>query len=190
MLHNLTSSSLTMPLGSAVVLIAVICAASSIVIHTLINGISPMPTSDRARRTMLKLAKELSTPRTVVDLGSGWGTLTFPLANLFPDAEVIGYENSPVPYFCSIWANWLLRVRNLRFAREDFYRTPLDKADLVVCYLYGGAMERLRPKFERELRAGTVVVSNCFAIPQWKPVRVVEAGDVYRSRIYVYVVGE
>jgi hypothetical protein len=85
--------------------------------------------------------------------------------------------------------NALVRPRNLRFVRRNFSAVPLHEAGLVLCYLYPEAMKKLKLKFENELRAGTVVVSNTFAVPLWKPQRVVELRDMYRSKIYLYVTG-
>jgi hypothetical protein len=170
-------------------LVAVVCATVLIVAFSVFNGISPMPSSRKALAAVLELIKEADTGGSIVDLGSGWGTLCFAVAAAFPDREVCGYENSPVPYIYCLLINALVRRRNLRFVRRNFYAVPLHEAGLVLCYLYSGAMVRLKSKFENELRAGTVVVSNTFAVPLWKPRGVVELRDMYRSKTYLYVTG-
>jgi hypothetical protein len=48
-------------------------------------------------------------------------------------------------------------------------------------------MERLRPKFERELKSGSLVVSHTFAVPGWVPESVWQVDDLYRTKIYLYV---
>jgi len=49
--------------------------------------------------------------------------------------------------------------------------------------------ERLRPKLERELRPGARVVSHDFEVIGWKPVKVEEIKEGWRShKIYLYVV--
>ena len=45
----------------------------------------------------------------------------------------------------------------LKFERRGFYSVSLTEAQVVVCYLYPGAMERLRGKFESELSGGAWV---------------------------------
>ena len=62
----------------------------------------------------------------------------------------------------------------------------ITSASVVICYLYPGAMRRLKGKFEKELSKGAIVVSNTFAIPGWRPMRVIEADDLYRTPLYVY----
>ena len=155
----------------------------SIVIWTVKNGISPMPTSRKVGRLLLEaIPADLS--GGVYDLGSGWGTLALSLAKRLPHCSVVGIESSPIPFWASKGLAW--GQANLFFRREDFFTVPLDGAALVVCYLYPGAMRRLKEKFERELRGGTWVISHTFAIPGWTPWRVAEVSDLYKTRIYIY----
>jgi hypothetical protein len=172
-----------------VLLVTVIWATLSIVAFSVSNGISPMPSSRKALAAVLQLIKENGPGGSIIDLGSGWGTLCFAVARAFPDKEVRGYENSPLPYVYCLFINLLLRRRNLRFFCRNFHTVPLHETGLVYCYLYSGAMVKLKLKFEQELRPGTVVVSNTFAVPKWKPQRVVELNDIYRTKIYLYVTG-
>ena len=141
-----------------------------------------MPTSSVARRTLLEhLPPDLE--GKVIDLGSGWGNLIMPLAKRYPKAKIVGYENSPLPY---TFSNLLNVQKNLTIHREDFYGVPLDDADCVVCYLHPKGMERLKEKFERELRPGTPVISHTFAIPGWKPEKTIQVDDLHHSRLYFY----
>ncbi len=57
---------------------------------------------------------------------------------------------------------------------------------MVVCYLYPGAMRKLKDKFEQELAPGTLVVSNTFSISGWKPINVIDTHDLYNTHIYLY----
>jgi hypothetical protein len=101
---------------------------------------------------------------------------------------VNAYEISPIPYIISkIISRWLF-YSNLHFIREDFFSVPLEDASLVVCYLYSGAMTRLKTKFENELKPDTYVLSHTFAVPGWIPISVVKADDLYRTPIYLYQV--
>ncbi|MGH6912863.1 MAG: class I SAM-dependent methyltransferase, partial [Geminicoccales bacterium] len=56
----------------------------------------------------------------------------------------------------------------------------------VFCYLYPGAMARLRPKFESELGPGALVVTNSFPVPGWEPAAVRRADDQFETRVYSY----
>jgi precorrin-6B methylase 2 len=175
--------------GSVILLVLVILAALSIIIRTLLNTAPPMPTSARVRARLIELIRQLHPHGTIVELGSGWGTLSLPLARTFPDVSVIGYENSPVPLGVSRIRRRLFGSTNLRFLRKNFYKVPLNQADMVVCYLSPEAMRKLQPKFTAELKPGAIVVSSTFALPVWKADQVIVTDDMYRTRIYVYSAG-
>lgn len=145
-----------------------------------------MPTGGRVNRVVLDVLQEVNPQGRIVELGSGWGNLAFGIGKQLPHCSVVGYENSPVPYFVSQMLRVVLVLSNVVFKRMDFYAVPLIDFNLVVCYLYPGAMETLREKFEAELRAGSLVISHTFAVPGWEPERVVEVSDLYRTKVYVY----
>jgi hypothetical protein len=75
---------------------------------------------------------------------------------------------------------------NLSFACKNFHAADLGDAALVVCYLPGPAMEKLRPKLEAELPAGTLILSNTFALRGWQAIDTQTAPDMYRSQVYLY----
>lgn len=177
--------------GSIVLLALVTISAVSIIVGTLRNGVVPMPTSPRVRAEILELLRLLSLepPATVVELGSGWGSLSLPMSRELSAMAVIGYENSPVPFLASNAVRWFLRASNLRIVKADFHRVSLREADVVVCYLSPEAMDRLQPKLARELKPTAVVISSTFALRAWKPTRTVVVDDLYHTCIYVYYVG-
>ncbi len=47
-------------------------------------------------------------------------------------------------------------------------------------------MSELRPKFECELNAGCLVISNTFAVPGWDTDRVCTVKDQHATQIFVY----
>lgn len=157
----------------------------SIVVYSLRTGISPMPTLGAVRRQLLPLVSP-EQQGTLLELGAGWGTLAFALADRCPHAKVVAYELSPLPWaFC--WLRQRLAPRpNLELRREDFFRASFSGASLVVCYLYPGAMARLAPKLLAELTPRTPILSHTFALRGWTPVRTVQVEDLYRTRIYLY----
>ncbi len=159
----------------------------SIVVYTLRTGISPMPTLGKVRRQLLSLL-EPGLEGTVLELGAGWGTLAFALADRCPRARVVAFELSPLPFvFC--WLRQRLAPRpNLELRRQDFFRASFSGASLVVCYLFPGAMTRLAPKLLAELAPGTRVLSHTFALRGWLPLRTLVVDDLYRTPIYLYAV--
>lgn len=172
---------------SIFLLIALLLATISIVYKTLINGISPMPSSQKARKLILDEIEHLP-KNTIVELGSGWGTIVFPLANKYPSLHVYGYENSPVPFFYCYLNKTIHSFANLELFYQDFFSVNLSDASIVVCYLYPGAMTKLSIKLKEELKPGTWVISNTFALPNWIPKKIIEVNDLYQTKIYLYQV--
>ena len=169
-----------------IVLAIVVFSIATIVWFTLRNGISPMPTGLRVQREVLGLLQALKPDGAIFELGSGWGTLALGIARQCPECRVMGFENSPVPFLVSRILCWIMPSLNLAIERRDFYGVSLASAKIVICYLYPGAMERLRGRFEDELVPGTRVISHTFAVPGWDAENVVEVRDLYRTKIYVY----
>ncbi len=169
---------------SFVVLAVVALSGASVVIYTMGNSIPPSPTGRKVKRVMGKTIQDLDPKGTVCELGVGWGTLAMPIARAHPDVSLVGYENSPIPY-------WVARLRtaggsNFRIERADFFGVSLREADLVVCYQSPATMSRPRPKFNAELKDTACVVSNTFAVPGWKPILTETVSDLYRTKVYVY----
>ena len=174
-----------MNLLSAAAVALLLVAAASILWGTLRTGISPMPSSARARKAMLALVPA-SPEGPAWELGSGWGGLARSLAQRFPRLQVLGVERSLVPALRSGLRQALGGPSNLELRRSDFWDLPFDEPRLVLCYLYPGGMKTLGARLEAEAAPGTVIVSHTFRLPGWEPEEVVELRDLHRSRVYRY----
>lgn len=173
-------------LAMAFVLIAIIF------IPTLITGSSPVPTSPSVRATIMRvLPTRLPDPQgsRIYDLGSGWGGMAITLAKKYPDREVVGIEVSPLPWLVSTLRQMVFRQKNLKFMYGDFGRCDLSDAALVLCYLLPKPMVHLQEKLEKDLRAGSLIVSNTFAFHSWRPLDDQMAEDIYSSHVYLYEAG-
>ncbi|WP_239615642.1 class I SAM-dependent methyltransferase [Cohnella mopanensis] len=181
-------------------ILIVLSVLISIVIVSWRNGISPMPTSKRVSRVVVSEVKRLAGLGLIVEAGSGWGTLGIQVARSCKGIRLVGIENSPIPLWVSKAMAWLAfgvhpKPRSVRsassgvavtFRKGNIYSYSYARADLVICYLYPGAMQRLGPIFREQLAPGASVISVCFALPGWQPAKVITCGDLYRTRVYVY----
>lgn len=158
----------------------------SIIYYTVQNGISPTPTSYKVRKKLLYILKAYKPKGNIYELGSGWGSLVFPLLKLFPTNKIYGLENSPFPFLFMKLRSLLIPSKQLVLLREDFYQHSLVNADFIICYLYPNAMEKLKYKFKNECSTNTLIVSHTFAIPGWKPIRTEAVNDIYQTKIYIY----
>jgi hypothetical protein len=157
----------------------------SIVFYSLFLGISPMPSSKKAKKTILRLLPKNIEKGAIYELGSGWGNLAFSLARQYPHLQVIALELSPIPYLVSRIGQLILQRRNLTLLCKNFYGHDFSDAALIVCYLYPGAMKRLGPKLQKELPKPCTVISNTFALTGWEG-SLFFVDDLSATRIYRY----
>lgn len=164
----------------------VLLIALSIVWGTLKTGISPMMSSSKARQTMLA-AISMDEKGALIDLGSGWGTLVIPVAKKHPNKQVIGYELSWFPWMVSVLFKYSLGLNNLTLYRKDFKNADFSTVSTLVCYLFPGGMVALEEKLKHDVVNNKItIVSNTFALPSYKPTRVIKLKDFYQTPIYVY----
>lgn len=142
---------------------------------------SPVPVVDR----MLELAN-IKPGETVYDLGSGDGRVLIAAVEKYK-AHAVGVEISP-----KLVAEATANIDKLGLADQahviqgDVLTTDLSRADVVIIYLITSLNEKLRPRFEKFLRAGARVISHDYAVPGWKPAHVEKTDDRHTHLIYVY----
>ena len=164
-----------------IALAAVTVALAYFVFASFWFGAGYQPTPRSAALEMLRLA-ELSPRDTLYDLGAGTGALVFRAARIYR-STVLGVEVEPIrvlvlrlrrrlgPYADRVTIRW-----------GNLFDLDFSQATVVATFLWPGAMARLRPKFEAELRDGARVVSHCHPVPGWVPCARDPETDVYLYR--------
>ena len=170
-------------------LITAVLITVSLIYNTLKVGISPMPSSSKAYNVMMKLVDETGTG-PIIDLGSGWGTFVIRIAKKNPQRQIVGYELSLMPWLMSILFKKILGLKNLTLHRQDFYKTSLPAASVLVCYLYPEAMSKIQDKLLLEQPEVDFLISNNFALPSRKPDKIVQLNDFYKSPVYLYKIAK
>jgi hypothetical protein len=173
-------------MATSIFFIFLFACFASIVSYSFLLGITPMPSSKRAKKMILHLLPKNIEEGVIYELGSGWGGLALLLAKHYPHVRVIAFELSPVPYFFSRIRQLILQRTNLLILRKNFYGHHFSDAKAVVCYLYPGAMKRLVPKLKNELPAKSTIISNTFALAGWDGGSLFFADDWAATRIYKY----
>lgn len=120
-----------------------------------------------------------------VDLGCGFAGPLAGVASARPDAACAGFEVAPVAWGVARLRAGLCGGR-FHVHRTSLWRVDLSAVDLAYAYLSPVPMPALWAKASAEMRAGTLLVSNSFAVPGVAPERVVELGDWQGTRLYVY----
>ncbi|WP_334188461.1 class I SAM-dependent methyltransferase, partial [Noviherbaspirillum sp.] len=112
-------------------------------------------------------------PLHCIDIGSGLGGLPMHLSRIRGESHFTGIELAPLPWFVSRVRSRLAGGR-ARFLRGDYNQLDLSAYDVVFAYLSPAAMPDLWRKAQAEMRAGTLLLSYEFPIPDVPP-------DIIRS---------
>jgi SAM-dependent methyltransferase len=142
---------------------------------------SPVRVVDR----MLELA-HIKPGETVFDLGSGDGRVLIAAVEKYK-AKAVGVEISP-----KLVAEATANIQKEGLADQahviqgDVLTADLTGADVVFIYLVTPLNEKLRPRFERFLKAGARVISHDYAVPGWKPAHTEKTDDRHAHLIFVY----
>ncbi len=150
---------------------------------TLLGGAYSATSTTNVRRKLM--LAELKQGELLVDLGAGDGRVICLAAKEF-GANATGIEIDPLRFwFCKlrILLGGLSGMVSVR--RENFFAADLSGADVVTFYLSPSAAEKLKHKFEREMKPGSRVASYRRPVPGWRPTRVDE-----QNHIYVYEMGK
>jgi hypothetical protein len=165
----------------------------SIVWSTLVSGISPMPSSKKARQAMLQLICEAGTGTEtekkagpIFELGSGWGNLLIPLAKKFPQRKIIGYELSVMPWFTTVILKNLFGLKNIRVYRKNFLDADLTSASVILCYLFPVGMQKIESKIKSQSGQLEYLISNNFSLPSHQAIKTIQLDDLYKSPVYLY----
>lgn len=168
-----------------VLLCLTITIGLSIIWSTLVCGITPMPSSRKAREAMLELSENTG-QGAIYELGSGWGNLLIPLAKKYPNRKVIGYELSMLPWLTTILLSKILRLNNVTVYRKDFLKEDLSGASVIFCYLFSDVMTKLERKIDEESICLKYLISNNFSLPSHQSFKTVQIDDFYKSPILLY----
>jgi len=139
-------------------------------------------------KTALELSKRL--PRKeglkIVDLGSGLGGTMRLLAQHRPDQKFIGFEGALMPFCLS----WILSKfgngPNIHFQFKNFWRLNLVEYDVVYCFLSPIPMADLFAKAKREMKPGSLFISNSFTVPEVPPSRTISVKDGRKTKLLVW----
>lgn len=120
-------------------------------------------TNKKTAQAMCKLAK-VGKDDIIYDLGSGDGTALITAAKEF-NAAGVGIEIDVLRAFISTLMIRINRVVDrVTIKRKNFFDVDISKASVVFVYLVPKALDRLLPKFKKELKKGTRIVSYRYEI--------------------------
>lgn len=135
-----------------------------------------------SRRAVEAVASRAPAQARVLDLGCGLGGWLSGLKTIRPDLALAGVEMAPL--------NWLasrLRLNGRATVRlGSLWSESLTDYDIVYAYLSPAPMAELWRKVEREMRPGSLFISNTFAVPGIEADETIELHDLSQARLLIW----
>lgn len=147
-------------LGFAALLTLFLCVTAA---WHIAHPVPFVPTPYPVIRAMIRMA-DMKGDEVVYDLGAGDGRLLQEVLRAYPQSTAIGCEVIPTVWLLGVARRFVRRTPFI-LKRKDALKEDVTRADRVFLYMFPSVMADLSAKFDRELRPGTVVVSNTFKIP-------------------------
>lgn len=169
--------------------IIIIIATLSIVIPSIYSfwiGAPILYSPQKAIREALRTLPLKKNTR-FVDLGMGNGRTLAVAAKEF-GLTVHGFELAPFVFLLAKINLWRRGISTAKTSMENFYHASLCQYDIVFCFLTPKAMDRLRPKFENELKSGAFVISYAFPISRWIEKEILTS--CHPGNVYIYEIGK
>ena len=142
------------------------------------NEAPPIPLPRDAIRKMLNLARA-SKNDIVYDLGSGDGRIVIIAAKEF-HAKSVGIEKNRLLVWLSRWIIGRNNLQNkIKIIRGDIFKQDLRNADVILMYLSHKLTQKLKPKFEKELKKGARIISASHPITGWEAIGKIKTGHFY-----------
>lgn len=133
-----------------------------------------VPTKMDLIRKILQLAG-VKKGKRFYELGSGDGRVVLEAAKL--GAYSTGIEQSWLRVLYSKYKANRLNLKNTNFMHGNIFARNYNNADIVYIYLLSKGVQRLEEKLKRELKKGSVVITQTYHFPNWKPFK--KEGDFW-----------
>jgi cyclopropane fatty-acyl-phospholipid synthase-like methyltransferase len=137
-----------------------------------------VPTSEKRVEQMIGLL-DLNSAHKAADLGAGDGRLVIAFAKL--GIESHGYEINPFLVLLGRKNIKKAGLENKAFMHfKNLWQEDLKGFDVITLYGMRHMMARLEKKLDKELKPGSMIVSNYFTFPKWKP-------SSQEDNLYLYI---
>lgn len=127
-----------------------------------------IPTKLEAIRKILKLAG-VKKGKKFYELGSGDGRVVMEAAKL--GAKSYGVEQS---WIRVLYSRWKASRQNCKFYHGDIFKRNYQDADIVYIYLLLKGVKKLESKLKKELKKGSIVITQTYHFPNWKPFKKID----------------
>jgi len=135
----------------------------------LFSALKGAPYVPTAKKQLMRILSEIPIKKNAVffELGSGDGRLLRTVVKEY-HVKGIGIEVNPLLVWLSSYLAKKEGLTNIQFVKKNVFHVDLSSASFVYLFLMPELIIKLTPKFERELKKGTVIISHGFKIPTWE----------------------
>lgn len=125
----------------------------------------------------LKLAG-VKKAKNFYELGSGDGRVVLAAAKL--GATSYGIEQSWIRVWYSRYQAKKLKLKNAKFFHGDLFKREYFPADAVFIYMLPKAVEKLEAKLKKELKKGSIIITQTYHFKNWKPFKTLANFNLYK----------
>ncbi len=125
-----------------------------------------------------------------IDLGSGLGGTLFHLAAHHPHGDFVGIESAPLPYAIARLRLAFSGLKNVELRYGNFWKVDLAPYNVIYAFLSPVPMKKLFDKANREMKKGSLFISNSFTVPGHPAERIHQVDDRRKTELHCWNTGE
>lgn len=151
--------------------------------HTLKERV-PLYLTNTTTASALNSLIEKRGAKKVMDLGSGLGGVVRSMSS--KNVQSVGVESAPALWATSSILSFFSRKGKI--IRRNIWKTNLSDCDLVYAFLSPAIMEELWNKVQKEMRPGSIFISNSFIVPNKniRPSEILTLEDSRKTKLFLY----
>lgn len=133
-----------------------------------------LPTSYKTIKNIVKIINDFSPSKSLedlnfYDLGCGRGTVVLNIKKLLPELNVYGIDKNGIRIFFSKLKAFVFH-KKINFIKSDIFNLDLSDADIIYTYLWYDLMPPLQQKLKKELKKGSIIITNTSHFLDWEPI--------------------
>jgi len=132
-----------------------------------------LPTRKKEISTLLN-SIQIKNNEIVYDLGCGTGSILFALANKYPNAQLIGYEISILPFLIALSRKVVggKKYTNVSIRFKNLFKQNLRDADVIIIFLLNSAYKKLINKLQSEVKIDCTIIVEAWPLPNLKATKI------------------
>lgn len=111
------------------------------------------------------------------ELGSGDGRVVIAAAKL--GADSVGIEQSLIRVLLSKFL--AAKLKRVHFYHGNIFSRNYIDGDIIYIYLLHKGVKKLEGKLKKELKKGSIVITQTYHFPNWKPFKKIGDFQIFRT---------